>query len=101
RFQLQLPLTLSVVRTLLVEIGGEPYAFPLAHIVRTMKLPADRIELIEGRQHFHFEGRQISLVAAQQILGGTSTPAAGDQPVIVVGQGHASYGLAVDRYLGE
>ena len=30
RFQLQLPLTLSVVRTLLVEIGGEPYAFPLA-----------------------------------------------------------------------
>jgi two-component system sensor histidine kinase and response regulator WspE len=27
RFQLQLPLTLSVVRTLLVEIGGEPYAF--------------------------------------------------------------------------
>ena len=38
RFQLQLPVTLSVVRTLLVEIGGEPYAFPLAHIVRTLKL---------------------------------------------------------------
>src|SRR5262249_20325951 len=31
RFQLQLPLTLSVVRALLVEIGGEAYAFPLAH----------------------------------------------------------------------
>ena len=32
RFQLQLPVTLSVVRTLLAEVGGEPYAFPLAHI---------------------------------------------------------------------
>ena len=28
-FHFQLPLTLSVVRTLLVEISGEPYAFPL------------------------------------------------------------------------
>ena len=32
RFQLQLPLTLSVLRTLLVDIGGEPYAFPLSQI---------------------------------------------------------------------
>ena len=29
RVQLQLPLTLSVLRALLVEIGGEPYAIPL------------------------------------------------------------------------
>ena len=70
RFQLQLPVTLSVVRTLLVEIGGEPYAFPLAHIVRTLKLPQDKIELLEGRQHFDFDGRQVGLVTAHQVLGG-------------------------------
>jgi two-component system sensor histidine kinase and response regulator WspE len=29
RIQLQLPLTLSVLRVLLVEVAGEPYAFPL------------------------------------------------------------------------
>jgi two-component system sensor histidine kinase and response regulator WspE len=33
---LQLPLTLSVLRTLLVEIAGEPYAFPLARIDRAL-----------------------------------------------------------------
>ncbi|MFP3248603.1 MAG: chemotaxis protein CheA, partial [Paraburkholderia sp.] len=32
RFVLQLPLTLSVIRSLLVEVGGEAYAFPLAHV---------------------------------------------------------------------
>lgn len=102
RFQLQLPLTLSVVRTLLVEIGGEPYAFPLAHIVRTIKLPAERIELIEGRQHFRFENRQISLVAAQQVLGGAAASAAeSEQPVVVVSNGADDYGLAVERFLGE
>ena len=39
RVQLQLPLTLSVLRALLVEIGGEPYAIPLTQITRTLKLP--------------------------------------------------------------
>ena len=29
QFRLQLPVTLSVLRALLVEIAGEPYAFPL------------------------------------------------------------------------
>jgi two-component system, chemotaxis family, sensor histidine kinase and response regulator WspE len=102
RFQLQLPLTLSVVRTLQVEIGGEPYAFPLAYIVRTLNLPAEKIEQLEGRQHFHFEGRQISLVAAQQVLGGTPGPSAkADQPVVVVSGTGGTYGLAVERFLGE
>ena len=102
RFQLQLPLTLSVVRTLLVDIGGEPYAFPLAYIVRTLKLAREKIELLEGRQHFNFDGRQIGLVAAHQILeGGEQKPAGAELPVIVVGDQSGTYALVVDRFLGE
>lgn len=102
RFQLQLPLTLSVVRTLLVDIGGEPYAFPLAYIVRTLKLAREKIELLEGRQHFNFDGRQIGLVAAHQVLeGGEPKPAGEELPVIVVGDQSGSYALVVDRFLGE
>jgi len=102
RFQLQLPLTLSVVRTLLVDIGGEPYAFPLAYIVRTLKLAKEKIELLEGRQHFAFEGRQIGLVTAHQLLeGGEPAPAGAELPVIVVGDQGGAYALVVDRFLGE
>ena len=102
RFQLQLPVTLSVVRTLLVDIAGEPYAFPLAYIVRTLKLSADRIELLEGRQHFDFEGRQIGLIRARQVFGiEAPSPAGDDLSVIVVGDALHAYGLVVDRFLGE
>jgi two-component system sensor histidine kinase and response regulator WspE len=102
RFQLQLPVTLSVVRTLLAEISGEPYAFPLAHITRTLKLSPERIERLEGRQHFDLEGARIGLVAAHQVLE-TAVPAlAGDQlSVIVMGDAPHTYGLIVDRFLGE
>lgn len=102
RFQLQLPLTLSVIRALLVEIGGEPYAFPLTYIVRTLVLQKAQIELLEGRQHFHFEGRQIGLVPAYQVLAVGERTMAGDElPVIVVGDESNTYGLVVERFLGK
>jgi two-component system sensor histidine kinase and response regulator WspE len=102
RFQLQLPLTLSVVRTLLVEIGGEPYAFPLAYIVRTLKLPKGSIDLLEGRQHFSLNGRQIGLITTHQVLANGKAPLTGDEwPVVVVGDASSAYGLVVDRFLGE
>ena len=41
-------LTLSVVRTLLVDIAGEPYAFPLAYIHRTLKFSKESIETLDA-----------------------------------------------------
>jgi len=100
-FQMQLPLTLSVLRTMLVNIGGEPYAFPLAQLERTLKIPRDRIELLEGRQYFHLDGRQIGLAAAVQILEVDEPELSGDICVIVVRRDDNLYGLVVDGFLGE
>jgi len=103
RFQLHLPLTTSVVRALVTEIGGEPYAFPLAHIICAATVPRAEVEVLEGRQHFQLSGRQIGLVAAQQVLEGAESKTVPDElSVIVVGdrnRGH-EYGLAVDRFRG-
>jgi two-component system sensor histidine kinase and response regulator WspE len=102
RFQMQLPLTLSVVRTLLVEIGGEPYAFPLAHIMRTLKLPRSSIEVLEGRQYFRLDGKAVGLVSAQQLFGNGDAKVAGEElAVIVLGDTTNSYALVADRFLGE
>ncbi|WP_449254592.1 hybrid sensor histidine kinase/response regulator [Bosea sp. (in: a-proteobacteria)] len=102
RFQLQLPLTLSVIRALLVEIAGEPYAIPLAAITRTLRLAREEIALLEGRPHFRFEDRQVGLVAAHEILGrGQPAADAGELAAVVVGSGAGTYALVVDRFLGE
>ena len=102
RFHLQVPLTLSVVRSLVVEVGGEAYAFPLAHIERTLEVGADEIVQIEGRQHFWHEGRHIGLVAASQLL---NRPAGQTQEsslrVVVIREREQLYGVAVERLVGE
>jgi two-component system sensor histidine kinase and response regulator WspE len=102
RFLLQLPLTLSVIRSLIVEVAGEPYGLPLAHVVRTLVLPASEIDTLEGHQHFSFDGRRFGLVTAHQVLQAGTFDAAGDMlNVVVIGQGATSYGVVVDRFLGE
>lgn len=102
RFQLQLPITLSVLRTLLVEIGGEPYAFPLAQIASTLKLERERVETLEGRQHFRTGDQHIGLLGARQVFDYTDAPAPEQElPVVVLGERNQRYGLLVDRFLGE
>ncbi|KVL25262.1 hybrid sensor histidine kinase/response regulator [Burkholderia sp. MSMB1835] len=102
RFVLQLPLTLSVIRSLLVEVGGEPYAFPLAHVRRTLELAHDDIDVLEGQPHFPFDGRRAGLVAAHQLLdAGEPDVARATTAVVVVGGEPELYGVAVDRFLGE
>lgn len=103
-FRLELPLTLSVVRTLLVEVAGEAYAFPLGRVLRASAVARSEIEQTEGHQHFRHDGRAVGLVSAAQVLQRPEAEAAHERehvPVVVVGEADRIYGIAVDRMLGE
>jgi two-component system, chemotaxis family, sensor histidine kinase and response regulator WspE len=102
RFQLQLPLTLSVIRALVVQIAGDPYALPLNRIERIGRVPRSQIRLVEGREFFPLDDQNIGLVAAHRLLGLEPIgPPRDEVSVVVVGDRTYKYGLAVDRFLGE
>jgi two-component system sensor histidine kinase and response regulator WspE len=102
RFQLEVPLTLSVVRSLVVEVGGEAYAFPLAHIECMRDLATEDIVQLEGRQHFWHEERHIGLVAATQLLQRPHNPDPQEVlKVVVIRERDSAYGVAVERFVGE
>ncbi|WP_223595288.1 hybrid sensor histidine kinase/response regulator [Pseudomonas sp. A-R-19] len=102
RFHLEVPLTLSVVRSLVVEVGDEAYAFPLAHIERMCDLEPEDIVQVEGRQHFWHEGRHVGLVAASQLLQRPASQNSGQTlKVVVIRERDAIYGVAVERFVGE
>lgn len=102
RFVLEMPLSLSVVRSLLVEVQGDIYAFPLAYVSHALQVRSEDIEQLEGHQHFRFMDRQIGLVSARQILrAGEPAPSAESVAVVVVGDHDKLYGITVDRYVGE
>ena len=101
-FHLQLPITLSVLRALLVEIAGEPCALPLTRIDRLLTATPDQIQTLEGRRYVTVDDRNIGLVDARDVLeiGGPAAPGS-PWSIVVVGDQSISYGLMVDRFLGE
>lgn len=102
RFTLQLPITRSVIRALLVRVAGEPYAFPLNRIDRIERLAEDDLRVLEGRRHFTMDDQPVGLVAATQVLDLPASARAGDLlPVVVVSDRSHRFGVIVDEFLGE
>ncbi|MFM8735977.1 MAG: hybrid sensor histidine kinase/response regulator [Pirellulales bacterium] len=100
-FTLQLPITMSVIRALIVEIGGEPYAFPLTRIDQILFCAAADVRTVEGRQYFDRDGVSIGLVLAAQVLEATAAPPADPMPVVVISDRGQQFGMIVDSFLGE
>jgi two-component system, chemotaxis family, sensor histidine kinase and response regulator WspE len=102
RFTLHLPITMSVIRALLVKIAGEPYAFPLNRLEHIARVPRDEVRRLEGRPHFLVDGHLVGLIDAVQVLELPGGGEAGDpMSVVVVGDRGARFGLIVDEFLGE
>ncbi len=101
-FSMQLPLTLSVIRTLLVEISGEPYAVPLSRISRIASIFPDQLKLVEDRQYVSLDNANVGLVPASQILGTAVTKKDDENiKVVVISDRMNKYGLVVDDFMGE
>jgi two-component system sensor histidine kinase and response regulator WspE len=100
-FSMQLPVTLSVVRAALVQVGGEPYAFPLARIDRVLRVGTDAITAVQGRLQCEVDGESTGLVDGAALFGVGETVRGTATSVVVLGDDHGKVGLVVERFLGE
>jgi len=101
RFDLQLPLTLSVLRSLLVEVNGQPYAFPLAETQRAVKIEAADVSESGFLPTTRIDDHEIELVPVARLFEQTVTKPSGRYHVVLVGERDQHYGLVVDGFLGE
>jgi two-component system sensor histidine kinase and response regulator WspE len=102
RFHLQLPLTLSVIRAVLVQIAGEPYAFPHNRIDGLVRIDGDDLRSLADRQYFELNGENVGTVLARQVLGLPVDEASGNDVCVVLFSNRGRrYGLIVDRFHGE
>lgn len=102
KFTMQLPLTLSVISALLVDIAGEPYAFPLVRVDRILRVSLDQLQSIEGRQYVSCGLDNIGLISGAQILGINGEAINNkDLTVVVISDRLDRYGVVVDKFIGQ
>jgi two-component system sensor histidine kinase and response regulator WspE len=101
-FHLQLPITLSVLRAVLVDIAGEPYAFPHNRLDRLLRVRLAEFRSLERRQFVNVDGQNVGLVLAAQLLDLPVIPPEGNELcMLLLSEGSGHYGLVVDAFRGE
>lgn len=99
---LELPLTRSVVRALVVEIDEGRYAIPLARIDHVVRVTDRELNHVEDRPYLRMAEENIALIHASEALALPRTIAAKNTyPVIVVSDRLDRYGLVVDAIVGQ
>jgi two-component system sensor histidine kinase and response regulator WspE len=101
-FLLQLPLTLSVMRAVVVDVSGEPYAFPHTRIDRLIQIRRRDVRSLEHRQFAVVDGQNVGLVVTAQLLDLPPGPPVGEElAVVLLSDSTGTYGLVVDSFRGE
>ncbi|WP_255211245.1 ATP-binding protein, partial [Methylogaea oryzae] len=92
RFQLQLPVTRSVLRVLLARIAGEVFALPLARIERAGRLACSELRSMEGHHYCRWDGDNVAVVSAAALLGRESAvPVAEELTLVFIAGGWQRY----------
>jgi two-component system chemotaxis sensor kinase CheA len=100
-FTLSLPLTLAIVRSLIIEVDRERYAVPIAHVAETVRAEADMIHEINRKGVTLWRGDLIHVADGGELLGTTERAGSSRRFYIVISSGAKRRGLMVDRLIGH
>ncbi len=99
---IRLPLTLAIIQSLMVAVGGEKYALSLAAIQTIEDVPRSDVKLVENREVINLRGSVLPLIRLNNLLDVESKK--GDDEnliVVVVKKGDRMAGLVIDELLGQ
>jgi len=99
-FTLRVPLTLAIVSALLVRVGGERYAVPLAYVAETVDYEGGRRAGAAADEVLEVRGRAIPTVHLARLF---AVPGAGAlrRPAVVLQVGERRTAMVVDALEGQ
>ncbi|MFN3365589.1 MAG: chemotaxis protein CheA [Exiguobacterium mexicanum] len=100
KFQVSLPLTLSIISAMLVQVGDETYAVPLSSILETTLLDEADILTAHRERVFDFRGQLVPLVYLKEMFA-IETETKTQFPVVVVRKGNKLVGVVVNDLIGQ
>lgn len=102
-FSIQLPLTLSIISVMLVEIEKEVYAIPLSSIIETSIIKRSDILNAHNQKVIDFRGKVVPLVFLDETFEVPASDIEKDEflSVVLVRKGDKMAGLVVDSFIGQ
>ncbi|TCP58841.1 two-component system chemotaxis sensor kinase CheA [Tumebacillus sp. BK434] len=103
KFSIQLPLTLSIIQAMLVQIADEKYAIPLSSIIETAIIKKTDIKRVHRQDVIDFRGKVVPLLDLEKTF---SVPRQNAEEtdevnVVIVRKGDKMAALSVDFFIGQ
>jgi two-component system chemotaxis sensor kinase CheA len=101
RFEITLPVTLAIIRALVVSVAGRVYAVPLASVLEIVEVRAPEVTTLSTREVISLRGATLPLVRLARLFSLSGARAPASFFVVVVGLAQERLGIAVDELLGQ
>lgn len=99
-FTIKLPLTLAIIRALMVELGKNIFAFPLSSVMETLAIAPGEIKNIQHNEVIVVRGKVLPLLRLTKIYHQEDNQAE-FLFVVVLGSGDKKIGVVVNQLIGE
>jgi two-component system chemotaxis sensor kinase CheA len=103
-FRIELPLTLSIINSMLVVVEEETYAIPFSSIVEITKLTQENVSTVQGQKVIQFRGQVVPLVYLKDVFDVPTVEIEADRQhlyVVIVRKGNKTVGIVVDIVLRQ
>jgi two-component system chemotaxis sensor kinase CheA len=103
RFIITLPITLAIIRALIIRVNERIYAVPLNSVIEIISVRPSRLRTIERREMLELRGATLPLLRLNELfeLGPASDAGGGELFVVVVGLAESRLGVVVDGLIGQ
>lgn len=101
RFVIRLPLTLAIIRALMITLGEQVYAFPLSNVSETIRIAAQDVKRIGNNEVIVVRDKILPLVRLGNLFGCASQSEDTRMFVVILGSGDKKIAVVVDTLLGE
>jgi two-component system chemotaxis sensor kinase CheA len=101
RFEITLPVTLAIIRALVVSVAGRPYCVPLNTVLEILEVRGAEIRTLSSREVITLRGATLPITRLARLFGIGGDRAADPFFVVVVGLAQERLGIAVDDLMGQ
>ncbi len=102
RFTIVLPITLAIIKALIIYCAGRTFAVPITSVVESLILEPSDIKTVEGKEVINMRQQTLALLRLENLFRiertGSIPP---EQYVVIVGVAEKRLGLVVDDLLGQ
>ncbi|NLN41708.1 MAG: chemotaxis protein CheA [Clostridiales bacterium] len=103
RFIVRLPLTLSIIQALLVEVSNEIFAIPLSSVQEIIDISLSDVKVLRGEEVITYRGALIPLVRLERELEIESDKGSKDEVItlVVIKKGEKLSALTIGDLIGQ